>query len=946
MNSYPVVFSVSTSPARAISLAGGWAFSLDPKREGLGGKWFSSEVEEVFGDTIQLPGTTDEQKKGPENTARNRNTPTRVHPYVGAAWYRCAVEVPQAWSGKRITLFLERTKTTTVWVDGAQVGDSQESLAAAQVYDLSGVLRPGRRHQLTLCVDNEVMPPIGNPHQISEDTQTNWNGVLGEIALRATDRVWMEDAQLFPNVAAREVRVVFTFGSMGGAPARGHLSLSAKSWNGAAESHEAEPLRVAFEADAQNRYEVVYRLGESARLWSEFSPELYRLEIGYAGESGEMDKRTLDFGLRELRTRGTQFTINGLATMMRGRVDCAIFPLTGYAPMDVGSWLKVLKITRDHGLNHVRFHTWCPPRAAFIAADQLGVYLQPELPFWGTLGHGERLSGTLAAGAVSLETHTLEEERRKQEFLLEEGRRILREYGNHASFTMFCLGNEYHGSREVLRHFVSAFREYDGGRRLLSSGANNFYHRPRFEQGDDYWATCMTGGEYDRDVYEDKHYGYEVRGAQPNHTFGHINNLVGGPGHDYRAAVANVPAPVLGHEFGMSQSYPDFSEIEKYTGVLRARSLERFREQLAERGMLEQAGDFARASGALAALCYREEIEAALRTPGFAGFQMLDLQDFPGQGVALTGMYDTLWNSKGHITPEKWREFCAPVVPLLRYRSYTWTTADKFEAQVEVANYGPCALREVELRWTLSAADRRTLASGRFARSTAGQGGLTALGTVVTSLENCAAPQRLDLSVEVNGKADDGRETRARNSYPLWVYPAQLTLTEPSRVTVTRSYAEAREVLARGGSVFFLPELDSLSREKSLYGSFQNDIWTFPFGKDPTGTLSILCDPKHPALAEFPTEMHTNWQWWRIVKNARPMILDELPHTLRPLVQTIDNPRRNHRIGLVWEACAGDAGGREVRQFLHSLYRYAASQAFAPKARIALEELDGLFSQG
>jgi len=549
VNLSPVTPFVSNDSEHSVSLAGEWAFTLDPSGVGLAEGWFSRDVNKAFSDTIDLPSTTDEQRKGPENTERNLGYPTRVHPYIGAAWYRREVAVPASWLGKRITLSLERTKTTRVWVDGLQVGDSQETLTTAQVYDLSGVLRPGGRHQLTLCVDNSALPPIGNPHQISADTQTNWNGVLGEIALRATDLVWIEEVTLFPDVGARAVRVVLTFGSRDGSLARGRLSLCARSWNGGegVAAHEPEPLRVEFEADEQGRYEVVYPLGEGARLWSEFSPELYRLEIGYAGKSGEKDSRTVDFGLRELRTRGTQFTINGQVTMIRGRVDCAIFPLTGYAPMDVESWLKVLKITRDHGLNHVRLHTWCPPRAAFIAADQLGIYLQPELPFWGTLGHGEGLNGTLAAGAVSLETHSLEEERRKQEFLLEEGRRILREYGNHASFTMFCLGNEYHGSREVLRHFVSTFREYDGGRRLLSSGANNFYHRPCFEEGDDYWATCMTGGEFAHDVYDEKHYGYEARGALPNHKFGHINNLVGGPGHDYRAAISDVPAPVLSH---------------------------------------------------------------------------------------------------------------------------------------------------------------------------------------------------------------------------------------------------------------------------------------------------------------------------------------------------------------------------------------------------------------
>jgi len=337
VNLSPVTPFVSNDSGHSVSLAGEWAFTLDPSGVGLAEGWFSRDVNKAFSDTIDLPSTTDEQRKGPENTERNLGYPTRVHPYIGAAWYRREVEVPASWLGKRITLSLERTKTTTLWVDGVQVGDSQETLTTAQVYDLSAVLRPGSRHQLTLCVDNSALPPIGNPAQTSVDTQTNWNGVLGEIALRATDLVWIEEVKLFPDVEAKAVRVVLTFGSPDGALARGRLSLCARSWNGGegAASHEPEPLGVEFEADEQGRYEVVYRLGEGARLWSEFSPELYRLEISYAGKSGEKDSRTVDFGLRELRTRGTQFTINGQVTMIRGEVNRAVFPLTGYPPMDV-----------------------------------------------------------------------------------------------------------------------------------------------------------------------------------------------------------------------------------------------------------------------------------------------------------------------------------------------------------------------------------------------------------------------------------------------------------------------------------------------------------------------------------------------------------------------------------------------------------------------------------
>ena len=110
---------------------------------------------------------------------------------------------------------------------------------------------------------------------------------------------------------------------------------------------------------------------------------------------------------------------------------------------------------------------------------------------------------------------------------------------------------------------------------------------------------------------------------------------------------------------------PDFREIPKYTGVLKARNLEIFQQRLKDANMLDLSHDFMRASGALAAICQREDIEAALRTPGFGGFQWLDIQDFPGQGTALVGMLNVFMESKGITTPEKWRQFCCETVPLL-----------------------------------------------------------------------------------------------------------------------------------------------------------------------------------------------------------------------------------------------------------------------------------------
>ena len=136
---------------------------------------------------------------------------------------------------------------------------------------------------------------------------------------------------------------------------------------------------------------------------------------------------------------------------------------------------------------------------------------------------------------------------------------------------------------------------------------------------------------------------------------------------DYRDFVEqHKNAPVVSHEIGQWCVYPNLDEMTKYTGLLKARNFEIFQDQLERNGMLNQAHDFLMASGKLQALLYKEDIESALRTPGFGGFQLLDLHDFPGQGTALVGVLDPFWDSKGYITAEQYRRFAGPIVPLAR----------------------------------------------------------------------------------------------------------------------------------------------------------------------------------------------------------------------------------------------------------------------------------------
>ena len=670
-----------------ISLAGSWQFHLDTINTVVPQ---DGPVHKLSGQII-LPGTSDEYKKGKENTKSEVNFLTRLYPYFGMAWYQREIEIPERWSGKHLFFLMERTKTSSVWVDDRFAG-SQNSLTTPHRYELSPFLTPGK-HLLTVCINNADVPPVGDPHQLSEHTQTNWNGILGRIELQVKDYIFMTDVQAFPDVTAKRINLRIRFN----APGKGKLFVYADAEN------SGVPHHVGYESDSvkisgEEYFETSICLGDSMQLWDEFTPALYRLKIEFLGKYGDSDVhdyKELSVGMREFKTYTNQFQVNGNTVFLRGKHDACVFPLTGYAPMEVEEWLRIFRIARSYGINHYRYHTWCPPQAAFEAADRLGIYMQPELPLWEDLG----VKTADMRGDVEIRTGDPGGEERIR-YISAEGLRILNEFGNHASFCMFALGNELNGDRELMESMVEKFRQSDP-RHLYAIGSNNFLWQPQLSASDDYWTTMMTGGHYRAGNFFPDSRGLEVRASYAVHTVGHINNLYPNTMTDYSRAIRGIPVPVIGHEIGQFQVYPNFHEIQKYTGVVQARNFEIYKGRLKAAGMLDQAEDFVRASGALAVLCYREDIETALRTPGFGGFQLLDLQDFPGQGTALVGILDAFMESKGLITPENWRNFCNDVVPLARLEKYVWTNAETFSAHIQVANYSKRNFQDTPVLWQI-----------------------------------------------------------------------------------------------------------------------------------------------------------------------------------------------------------------------------------------------------
>ncbi len=628
-----------------------------------------------------------------------------------------------------------------------------------------------------------------------------------------------------------------------------------------------------------------------------------------------MASKLVVFGIRHLKTQGTRFLLNDRPIFFRGTLECCIFPLTGYPPTDVESWKRIIRVCKSHGLNHIRFHSWCPPEAAFVAADELGFYYQVECSSW------PNQSTALGVGKPI------------DQWLYREGERILDEYGNHPSFLLFAMGNEPGGpqqGRAYLQGWVEHFKA-KGERQLVTSGAGwpsiaeNEFHvtpTPRIQQ----WGQGL---------------GSRIN-AQPPATTA-----------DYREYINGFDVPVVSHEIGQWCVYPNFDEMKKYTGALKPRNFEIFRELLDQAQMSDQARDFLMASGALQTLCYKEEIESALRTPGFGGFQLLDLRDFPGQGTALVGILDPFWDSKPYVKPEQFRRFCGPTVPLARMTKRSWSSDETFVAQIEVSHFGPRSMAMATPRWSVSQGGE-VLSSSTLPMCDIPTGAVTQLGRIEMPLTNLEVPAKLTLRVQLeNG---DGEHA---NDWDFWVYPTQVD-SQPTKdiLLAHRLDNSAQTHLEQGGKVMLLVDPNHVDSDVRIGFSsiFWNTAWT---GGQAPHTLGIHCDPAHPALSEFPTEYHSNWQWWSIVSQSRPMVLDSMPTELRPIVQVVPDWFRPQRLGLVFEANVGKGKllvssinlednlqeRPAARQLLHSLLEYAKSDRFAPVTTVSLDAIRSLLRE-
>lgn len=884
-----------------------------------------NDFELSYEDKIRLPSTTEQAFLGKESNEKTSLYLGRKRPVCGAVWYRRSFVLPKAWDKDYVRLSLERSKYTKVWIDQRQVGESYETLIA-QKYDLGRLI--AGKHEIIVRVDNDLErydcfpKSLLSGHQYTQHTQTNWNGILGEVYLENHKGVYVDKVltHRLENDFDIDIKIQPVDEQL-----RDDLYV-------VVQLVELDTKKKVYEYKTKYEQEDIKASisSEILQCWDEYSQALYEIKVSILNR--HEDKLCEDYiaytGRRFVETWKQEIRINQNRVSLRGSLDCAIYPLTGACPFTVEEWIDILTKMKEFGMNHYRFHSWCPPEAAFVAADLLGLYLQVEL-------------SCFANGMYQKDEPQYDES--LNHYLYDQSVKVVETFGNHPSFVFFAVGNEMIGNLNEFNKLLKCLKTIRTDI-LYCQGANNFLVDPQICEEDQFFVTMRTKpGENIRASFS--HNDLPLGSIQKKDRLGTLPT--------YDQEIKDINIPLIAHEIGQYQSFPLLSDSDKYKGPLRGDVYEILEEKLKYKGLRSKDEAFYYASGALLVECYKAEIEANLRTDKMSGFQLLGLQDFTGQGTALVGVYDSFLENKGFIEAKDFRKFCNDTVIMATFPKYCYELGEDIPFEIYIYNYSGYRKQSC-LGVELKIADK-------VIGSIYKEGIISEKQKLTHAINGKFVPTDIQSACEAKLKITFGEY---ENEYVVWLYPkneklfelAEYSLNQKNKkdlviefakeskdkqkLWVTNTYNDkARDVLKEKGNVL----LCSSKHDKSIEGFFPTDFWCYPMfqeacvkSKNPVapGTMGLLIDSNHPSMKHFQTRTYTQWQWQQIVSKGVGVILDQ-ETDYHMIVQVIDNFDRNHVLGLIYEktvengrllVCASDLLENlelpEVRQLYISLLDY------------------------
>lgn len=952
----------------------------------LNGKWHVVLEDGTTGQ-MDLPGTLDENGIGHRDVGANqwhldavlgnaageidKDAPiatrfTRRHTYEGEARISRKITVPD-YGTDRLFVLAERARALRLLVDGEVCAVfRQGTLSTPYIFELTGTA-PGE-HEFTFLSDNSYpgMPKaaICNSSAATDETQTNWNGILGECSMYTRPQNFIDSLRVYPRAVKKEEK-----NKAGGYVLDVCVELAPgakKVYKDAKIILQSEALAAGELEDTQTLTEIISYSGEglaeagtdkeenpktmeiwfrdlplreNVKLWDEDEGNLYEMAVtldnGMSAEDkgGSTAECRTRFGIRSFGDNGSgRLALNGRAIFLRGEANCAEYPETGHPPMTIPEWKEMLLKYRSYGINFVRFHSHCEPEAAFAAADELGMLLQPELSHWDP----KDAFGT-------------EESYRYYRAELVD---LLKTYANHPSFVMLTLGNELQAQdegRERMRELVRTAKRMDPTR-LYANGSNAFYGEEGCDPESDFYTSQSC-----KDVV--------IRGTFSGMR-GYLNENYPSADRTYDEAMAEIrkeyQKPVFSFEVGQFEVLPDFEELESFHGISDPVNLKLIKKRVEERGLLPTWEKYVEATGELSRLAYREEIEAAMRTRELSGISLLGLQDFPGQGTALVGMMNSHLEPKPYdfARPERFREFFQECRILVKLPHYTYEAGERLIAEVEAANFGKGNIEGV-FCWTLAGkksvsengncepaeikSKNTVIATGEDTEITICRpGSYTEVGSLDIPLDFVEKNTALTLKVRIGDSI---------SAYPIWVY-RKTTPVCPENVYETRAFdVKTREILQNGGRVYLSPDADKESLPYSIKTQFTTDFWSVGTFADQEGGMGQLIDTEHPIFKEFPTDFHTDWQWWImatkravILPHPMKMIITEMDSYafLRPMAQLIEFRCLKGKVLLSTMELHKSQQYPEARALQAAIYTYLSGENFEPAEELTEEELSTL----
>lgn len=870
-----------------IDLSGLWNYQIDENDIGIKEKFYSDNLCETG---FKLPGTTCENNIGKIQTNYDEMTKDTVrclrmhHDYNGVIWLQRKINIPFEWEDKEIYLYMERVMWfSDVWVDDKKIDRQIDSLCTPHIYKLTGCERG--EHMLTMRIDNRNLYNLDNMASgFTNDTQSVWNGVIGEIKLYKKDKYNISNVQVYPDIKYSKISVQITVDtSLIGYNSVENIDISLEVVGMA---------KTDYNVNVHHTRQIVYLeydMDKDIKLWDEFNPYLYTLKVCLKHDDN-IDEEIVSFGMREIKADGRHFMLNGKRIFLRGTLDCCVYPKTGYPPTDLNHWLKVCKTAKEYGLNHIRFHSWCPPEAAFKAADVTGIYILAEMTLWLN-----RDVCALATGDDPIHS----------EFFLKEAQRISKFYGNHPSFIMFSNGNELLGDFEMLENLTTQIKALDN--RRLYTLTSNFDRN--VTPADDYFSAFRADGHGIRCQYFHK-------------------KLTRDTYLDFDDGIMSKNVPTVSFEVGQYCVYPNVNDINKYDGNLMPVNFAVIRDDLEKKNLLHKVNDFVFASGKLAALLYKEDIEASLRTKEMGGIELLGIHDYTGQCTATVGVLDAFWESKGIISGDEFRQFCSPVVPLLKTKRMYQNT-DTFIADFDIADFGENKIKDVE--YVLKFYNGEELIYNTKSKNS----------HIEFPLEFISASMHIKVVLSVNEYS---------NSWDIFVYSPVKEVQ--NTVLITDSITdEVIDKIENGGKVYINANKETL--KKQIQGKFYPVFWSpayFP-SSNPCG---FMCENENGVFDEFPTEKTSNYQWHIPLDNSMSIDISKLPIDFTPTLELVPNFFDNTRMAAILEARIGKADilftafdfgvdNMEVKQLEYSIKSYINSEKFAPTQKVDFEVIQNLF---